>query len=97
MDFLGKTPEQIRMLSLSTTSSPFLMGNPNRPHGLACWAPKIIDTLMLGQAQASVNAASCLLKRGLFHRIDPQVPPGSFQMDNPASTPHLIGLGRTPN
>jgi hypothetical protein len=82
------------MLSLSTTSYPFRIGNPDRPRGLVGWAPKLIDTFMFGQAQASVNAVFCLLKRGLFYRIDPQVPPDSFRMDNPASTPNLIGLGR---
>jgi hypothetical protein len=94
LDFLGKAPEQVRMLSLSTTSYPFRIGNPDRPRGVVGWAPKLLDTLMIGQAQSSVNASFCLLKRGLFHRIDPQVPPGAFRMDNPAATPHLIGLGR---
>jgi patatin-like phospholipase/acyl hydrolase len=94
LDFLGQAPERIRMLSLSTTSYPFRIGNPDRPRGLVGWAPKLLDTFMFGQAQSSVNASFCLLKRGLFHRIDPQVPPGWFRMDNPASTPELIALGR---
>jgi patatin-like phospholipase/acyl hydrolase len=94
LDFLGKPPEQIRMLSLSTTSYPYRIGHPDRPRGLVGWAPMLIDTFMFGQAQSSVNATSCLLKRGLFHRIDPQVPPGSFRLDDPATIPQLIGLGR---
>jgi hypothetical protein len=94
LDFLGKAPEQVRMLSLSTTSYPFHIGNPDRPRGLVGWAPVLLDTLMFGQIQASVNTSYCLLKRGTFHRIDPQVPPGTFRLDNPASTPQLIGLGR---
>jgi patatin-like phospholipase/acyl hydrolase len=94
LDFLGQAPEQVRMLSLSTTSYPYRIGNPDRPRGLAGWAPRIIDTFMFGQAQCSVNAAFCLLKRGLFRRIDPQVPPDSFRMNNPATIPQLLGLGR---
>jgi patatin-like phospholipase/acyl hydrolase len=94
LDFLGQAPEQVRMLSLSTTSYPFRLGNPQRSRGLVGWAPKLVDTFMFGQVQSSVNASFCLLKRGIFHRIDPCVPPGSFQMDNPRATLHLIGLGR---
>lgn len=82
------------MLSLSTTSYPFRIGNPDRPRGLLGWAPQLLDTFMFGQAQSSVNSTFCLLKRGLFHRIAPQVPPGTFRMDDPTSTKHLIALGR---
>jgi hypothetical protein len=94
LDFLGKAPEQVWMLSLSTTSYPFRIGNPDRPRGLVGWGPRILDTLMVGQAQCSVNVTFCLLKSGLFHRIDPKVPPGAFHLDNPAATSQLIGLGR---
>ncbi len=94
LDFLGQAPEQVRMLSLSTTSYPYRIGNPDRPRGLVGWGPELLDTFLFGQAQSSVNAAFCLLKRGLFHRIDPQVPPRSFRMDDPATVSQLIGLGR---
>jgi hypothetical protein len=57
-------------------------------------APKIIDTLMFGQAQATVNMASSLLRRGVFHRIDYQVPPSSFEMDNAAYAGQLIAMGQ---
>lgn len=93
LDFLGQAPEQVRMLSLSTTSYPFRIGNPDKSRGLIGWAPQLIDTFMFGQAQCSVNATYCLLKRGLFHRIDPQVPPGAFKLDAAATVPQLIGLG----
>ena len=41
-----------------------------------------------------MNAASCLLKRGVFHRVDYLVPPGTFKMDNAACARELVGLGR---
>jgi hypothetical protein len=62
------------MGSISTTSYPFRLDRPEQQRGLIGWAPKLIDTLMFGQAQAAVNMAMCLLRRGVFHRIDYQVP-----------------------
>jgi patatin-like phospholipase/acyl hydrolase len=94
LDFLDQRREQVRMLSLSTTSYPFRLDRPERLRGLVGWAPKIIDTFMFGQAQAAVNMASCLLRRGVFHRIDYQVPPATFQMDNAACARELIAMGR---
>ncbi len=94
LDFLGQQPENVRMLSVSTTSYPFRIGNPDKPRGLAGWGTKIIDTFMFGQAQAAENAAYCLLKRGLFHRVDYLVPPKTFQMDNAGCVKELVGLGR---
>jgi hypothetical protein len=49
---------------------------------------------MFGQAQSAVSMAYCLLKRGVFHRIDYQVPPKTFQMDNARCVAELIGMGR---
>jgi patatin-like phospholipase/acyl hydrolase len=94
LDFLEQKPEQIRMLSISTTSYPFRLDRPEQLRGLVGWAPKIVDTLMFGQAQAAVNMAFCLLRRGLFHRIDYQVPPRTFEMDNAAYARELIAMGR---
>jgi patatin-like phospholipase/acyl hydrolase len=92
--FLDKSPEQVRMLSLSTTSYPFRLDRPEQLRGLLGWAPKLIDTFMFGQAQAAVNMARCLLSRGTFHRIDYQVPPRAFQMDNAACAGELTAMGR---
>jgi patatin-like phospholipase/acyl hydrolase len=94
LDFLGKSPEDVRMLSVSTTSYPFRIEKPEQLRGLLGWAPKLVDTFMFGQAQAAVNQAYCLLKRGVFHRIDYLVPPKTFRMDNAACAQELIGLGR---
>jgi len=94
LDFLGQTPEQVRMLSLSTTSYPFRLEEPGQLRGVLGWAPKVCDTLMFGQAQSAVAMATCLLRRGLFHRIDYKVPPGTFRLDKAACTGELIKMGR---
>ena len=94
LDFLGQAPEQVRMLSLGTTSYPFRLDNPDQLRGLLGWAPKIMDTFMFGQAQSAVNMAACLLRRGLLHRINYLVPPKTFQMDNAARVGQLTAMGR---
>jgi patatin-like phospholipase/acyl hydrolase len=94
ISFLDQQPEQVRILSLSTTSYPFRLTRPEQLRGLIGWAPKLIDTLMFGQAQAAVNMAFCLLRRGLFHRIDYQVPPNTFRLDNAACARELVAMGR---
>lgn len=65
--FLGLAPEQIRLLSLSTTRYPFRIGQKQQFGGLLGWSTKIIETLMLGQAQAAIAEVRCLLRHGLFH------------------------------
>jgi patatin-like phospholipase/acyl hydrolase len=94
LDLLGRAPEDVRLLSLSTTSYPFRLDRPDQLRGLVGWAPKLIDTFMFGQAQAAVNMAACLLRRGLFHRIDYLVPPRAFTLDNAACAGELVGMGR---
>jgi patatin-like phospholipase/acyl hydrolase len=94
MDYLDKKPEQIRMLSISTTSYPFRLDDPAKLRGIKDWLPKLVDTFMLGQAQSSVNMAFCLLKSGVFKRIDYAVPPKTFDMDNVKCVEELIGMGR---
>jgi hypothetical protein len=93
-DFLDQKPEQVRMLSVSATGYPFRLERPEQLRGLIGWAPKIVDTLLFGQAQASVNMAFCLLRRGMFHRVDYQVPPKTFQLDNAACAGQLMAMSR---
>jgi len=94
LDFLGQPPDRVRMLSISTTSYPFRLNNPGKLRGLFGWAPKIIDTFMFGQMQGAENAARCLLRRGLFKRIDFQLPPGDVRMDDALAVDDLIAMGR---
>ena len=39
------------------------------PSPAKTWAPKFIHMSLCGQAQASVDMASCLLHRGVCHRV----------------------------
>jgi patatin-like phospholipase/acyl hydrolase len=94
LDFFGRPADQVRLLSVSTTSYPFRMNQPAKLRGLVGWAPKLVDTFMFGQAQAAVNEARCLLRRGLFHRIDYQVPQEAFRLDKVACVRDLVSMGR---
>jgi hypothetical protein len=49
---------------------------------------------MFGQMQGAENAARCLLRRGLFKRIDFQLPPGDVRMDDALAVDDLIAMGR---
>jgi hypothetical protein len=94
LDFLGQAPRHVRMLSVSTTSYPFRIEKPDQLRGLLGWAPKLKDTFMFGQAQAAENMARCLLRSGVFHRIDYVVPPKTYQLDNVGCVRELIPMGR---
>ncbi len=94
MDFLGQEPKSIRLLSISTTSYPFRIGEKQQFGGLLRWGPKIIETLMFGQMQAAIAQARCLLRHGLFHRIDFVTQPGLYRLDNATCVQQLLTLGR---
>ena len=95
VDFLGQPPEQIRLLSLRTTSYPFRIGQKEQFSGLLGWSTKIIETLMFGQAQAAIAEVRCLLRHGLFHRIDYLTEPRLYHMDNASCVQQLLAIGRS--
>ena len=94
VDFLGQAPGQIRLLSLSTTSYPFRIGQKQQFGGLLGWSTKIIETLLSGQAQAALAEVRCLLRHGLFHRIDYLTEPRLYHMDNASCAQQLLTIGR---
>jgi patatin-like phospholipase/acyl hydrolase len=95
VDFLGQAPGQVRLLSISTTSYPFRIGQKQQFGGLLGWSTKIIETLMFGQAQAAIAEVRCLLRQGLFHRIDYVTEPRLYHLDNPACVQQLLAIGRS--
>ena len=50
---------------------------------------------MFGQEQAAIAQARCLLRRGLFHRIDYLTEPGLYHMDNASCVKQLLAIGRS--
>jgi hypothetical protein len=94
LDFLQQTPEDIRLLSISTTNYPFRISNSKRMGGILNWNSTIIETLMFGQAQGAIASAQCLLRKGLFHRVDFDAVPHHYSLDNAKLVDELIKLGR---
>ena len=50
---------------------------------------------MFGQAQAAIAEVRCLLRHGLFHRIDYLTEPRLYQMDNASCVQQLLTIGRS--
>lgn len=94
MTFLDRKPEEIRLLSLSTTNYPFRIANSKRMGGILNWNSTIIETLMFGQLQAAVAEATCLLREGVFHRVDFDAVPHLYSLDNPKLVEELVKIGR---
>ena len=85
IDVFGRLPSEIHLLSISTTNYPFRIKDSKRTRGILSWNKTIIETLMFGQAQAAVGQATCILRKGLFHRIDYTAPPNAYSLDNSVS------------
>jgi uncharacterized protein len=94
VDFLKQKPENVRLLSVSTTNYPFRISNSKRMGGILNWNSTIIETLMFGQAQGAIAMAKCLLRKGLFHRVDFDAVPHYYSLDNAKLVDELIKLGR---
>lgn len=93
--YLGYDLDEVRLLSVSTTSVPYHISRARRMGGLLFWAKPIIDAQMRFQIEGSWAYAKSLLTRrgGIFHRIDQVAPEKAFSMDNASMVQDLIGLG----
>jgi len=93
IEFCKQRLEDLRVLSISTTSYPFRLSAKQQQGGLAGWGPKIIETFMFGQVQNAVAQATCLL-RERFIRVDYETEPGIYAMDDARAVEELITAGR---
>jgi len=93
---LGWLPDQLRVLSLGCTASPFDIGGGAIEHfGLWHWAFKIIDLFMAGQSSASLGTAYVLAGHDHVRRVSPVVPKGRFSLDGVSGIASLKGLGQS--
>ncbi|TVP93868.1 MAG: patatin [Planctomycetaceae bacterium] len=92
--FLGQRLEDIDILSIGTTSTPFNVAQKHRS-GILGWNAGLVEILMTAQQEAA-NAQAMLLVDRRFHRIDHQSPRGQFSLDDarPEQIERLIALGR---
>ncbi len=92
--FLNVPLEEIDVLSIGTTTTPFNI-QKNANAGIAQWNAGLIDLMFNAQVEAARAQARLLLK-GRLHRIDIVASPGQFSLDNatPEKIEQLIQLGR---
>ena len=94
VEFCKQRLEDVRMLSISTTSYPFRLDESQQRGGLIGWGPKIVETFMFGQVQNAVAQATCLL-RDRFQRVDFDTEPGIYNMDDARIVGELVTIGRS--
>lgn len=89
------SPGDVRILSISCTSSP-LRRSRFRARGLTGvvgWGKPLLDMMSVGQSQGAVGIAKNLLGSANVLRIDRVVDRGSYALDDVRSIDSLIGLG----
>jgi len=92
--FRGQRLEDIDILSIGTTSTPFNVAEKHRS-GILGWNAGLVEIMMNAQQEAA-NAQAMLLVNRRFHRIDHKAPRGQFSLDDARAQQieRLIALGR---
>ncbi|HCZ17402.1 MAG TPA: patatin, partial [Candidatus Accumulibacter sp.] len=92
--FLGIPLDEIDVLSVGTTSTPFNIA-AHVQSGIAQWNAGLVELMFEGQREADLAQAKLLLN-GRLHRIDVTAREGEFSLDDarPEKIQRLINLGR---
>lgn len=92
--FLGVPLQDIDVLSIGTTASPFSIAD-NRNAGILKWNVGMINLMFEAQAQTAAAQARLLLN-GRLLRIDAVTTPGEFSLDDASDDKigRLMNLGR---
>lgn len=89
---LGWPVDDIDMLCIGTTSSPFDVSHARRNGGLLRWNIGLIDLLQEAQMKGTFALASAMMKHRLI-RIDATSRPGRFALDAAREVSDLKSLG----
>jgi uncharacterized protein len=92
--FLKVPLDQMDVLSVGTTSTPFNIAS-NRRAGILKWNVRMIDLMFMAQAETALQQARLLLADRVL-RINAITQPGQFSLDDasPDKIGQLINLGR---
>jgi patatin-like phospholipase/acyl hydrolase len=92
--FLGIPLDNIDILSIGTTTTPFNIAGHTHS-GIAQWNAGLVELLFEGQMEAALAQAKLLLN-GRLHRINVTTKTGEFSLDDaqPEKIQRLINLGR---
>ena len=92
--WLGKKPEQVRVLSIGVTQEPYYATQPGKKFGgILSWNVGIIALLMQAQMTGSLLITEELIGKRLL-RIDTFVERGRFRMDDASKISELAALGK---
>lgn len=90
---LGASLATINLLSIGTLAESRTFAKSARRGGIAGYGVGTIDLLMDAQARGAVAQAKLLLK-DRFHRIDQEVAPGLYSLDDARAVQDLLSRGR---
>lgn len=92
--FLGASLNDIDMMSIGTTMTPFNIAE-HAKSGIAQWNAGLVEVMFEGQMDANLAQAKLLLG-GRLHRINVTAKEGEFSLDDarPEKIQRLINLGR---
>ncbi len=91
---LKQPREAIRVLSLGCTASPMSLGKmARRSGGAAAWAMTAVEWLTHGQMISAMNQGRLLLGKTSVLRVQPEVQPGLFMLDDASAINQLVELG----
>lgn len=82
-------PHEIWVLSVGTGYTNYSLAPPKNSAGLAWWAPRLIDTTLLSQAQGTETLAQYLIGSPRHHRVNFALPDASWTLD---CVDHLAAL-----
>ena len=91
---MEKSVNDIEMLSIGTTDSPFFVDDKQRSGGLADWNANLIFVQMQAQSAGALAQAKVLL-HDRFVRVNATTHPGRFSLDNSSQISELKALGIT--
>ncbi|MDH4037537.1 MAG: CBASS cGAMP-activated phospholipase [Candidatus Krumholzibacteria bacterium] len=93
LTYLNKPRESLRVLSLGCTATPKRIDEHARRGGLLGWARPGIEWLLHCQSVSATKQARLLLGKERFLRIQPEVPPKVFTLDDARMIEPLIAIG----
>jgi patatin-like phospholipase/acyl hydrolase len=90
----GFDPEQVSILSVGTGEPASSLAPPDAMAGLGWWGPRLVDVMMLAQAQGTQHIAGFLVGVARHHRVNFRLPDRSWTLDEVGKVPQLIHIGQ---
>jgi predicted acylesterase/phospholipase RssA len=92
--FLGQSPADIDVLSIGTTSYPYLIDERTQRGGLIAWGGgAAIETMFRAQEEIARAHSALLVGRKNIHRVNYDAPPGEFRLDDATGIAKLERIG----